>query len=275
MSEKLYITDRNWLNNLNKNNVNIANFWRKKTSKCNMEIDTVVYFLGRKTENEKRNKKFNRSLYGMGIFKEYKVLTVEEAWNEYKKSNGANTKEEFFNIILEQYGRNKNEKIGCMIFEIKLFDFPIILDDLNIKVKKGVQTEMNLTDTQSKRIKMVMDLNKKKYNDTIKEMNEKWKLEDKKNSVYNEKYYIVYETTDLTNDKKYIGKHETNNLNDGYLGSGSLIKLNIKLKGKENFTRKVLHFCKNSKDMAEMEKMEIDKVKAYENDNYYNLKEEK
>ena len=275
MCEKIYITDRNWLANLEQNNLSVGNFWRKKTSKCNMEQGTVVYFLGRKTDSERRNKKFNRSLYGMGIFKEYKVLTVEEAWEQYKKSNGVNTKEEFLNTMLEQYGRNKDEKIGCMIFDITIFNTPIILDDLNIQIKKGVQTEMNLTDIQSNRIKMVLGLNKEEYNKVISNMSSQWRMEDNKENSYNEKYYLVYLTTDLTNGMKYIGKHETNNINDGYLGSGRIMELNIKLKGKENFSRKILHYCLNSEHMAEMEKLEINKVKAYDNNMYYNLKEEK
>lgn len=84
-------------------------------------------------------------------------------------------------------------------------------------------------------------------------------------------FYTVYEITDLTNGMKYIGKHKTDNLNDGYMGSGRLLKQNIKIKGIENFTKKILHLCKNEQHMAEMERLEIEKVKAYDNDMYYNL----
>lgn len=37
------------------------------------------------------------------------------------------------------------------------------------------------------------------------------------------KYYLVYKTTNLINGKFYIGVHETYNLNDGYFrfGKGS------------------------------------------------------
>lgn len=87
-------------------------------------------------------------------------------------------------------------------------------------------------------------------------------------------YYIVYEITDLTNGMKYIGKHKTTNINDGYMGSGRLLKQNQEIKGIENFEKKILHLCKNDKHMAEMEAMEIEKVKAYENNMYYNLKKE-
>ena len=37
-------------------------------------------------------------------------------------------------------------------------------------------------------------------------------------------YYIVYKITNLLNDKSYLGVHSTNDLNDGYLGSGRQIK---------------------------------------------------
>lgn len=84
-------------------------------------------------------------------------------------------------------------------------------------------------------------------------------------------FYIIYEITDLTNGMKYIGKHKTDNLDDGYMGSGRLLKQNQEIKGIENFTKKILHLCKNEQHMNEMERLEIEKVKAYENNMYYNL----
>lgn len=62
------------------------------------------------------------------------------------------------------------------------------------------------------------------------------------------KFYFVYETTDLTNGRFYIGKHETDNLNDGYLGSGEWIVAAIKKRGKEKFKRKILCFCTNNEE---------------------------
>ena len=37
------------------------------------------------------------------------------------------------------------------------------------------------------------------------------------------KYNYVYITTNLENKKQYVGDHSTNNINDGYLGSGKIL----------------------------------------------------
>lgn len=52
--------------------------------------------------------------------------------------------------------------------------------------------------------------------------------------------HLLYKTTNLINNKIYIGVHSTNDLNDGYLGSGLAITHAIKKYGKENFKRDIL-----------------------------------
>ena len=52
---------------------------------------------------------------------------------------------------------------------------------------------------------------------------------------------IIYKITNLINDKIYVGQHKTS-ADDGYLGSGTILKRAINLYGKENFNRETLEF---------------------------------
>lgn len=83
-------------------------------------------------------------------------------------------------------------------------------------------------------------------------------------------YYIIYETTNLINGKKYIGKHITDNLNDGYLGSGVYLKRAIKKYGKDNFKKDVLLYCESEEDMNNKENEMINN-NMISGEDYYNL----
>lgn len=54
------------------------------------------------------------------------------------------------------------------------------------------------------------------------------------------KHNIIYQTTNLLNGKTYIGRHSTDNLDDGYLGSGTILKRAIRKSGRDSFKRIVL-----------------------------------
>lgn len=67
-------------------------------------------------------------------------------------------------------------------------------------------------------------------------------------------YYTIYQTTNEVNGKTYIGKHVTDDLNDGYLGSGKLLKRAIARYSVENFRKEILHVFDNEADMNAKER---------------------
>lgn len=86
-----------------------------------------------------------------------------------------------------------------------------------------------------------------------------------------ETFFILYKTTNLVNSKTYIGIHKTNNLDDGYLGSGFALVEAVGKYGKENFKREVLKFCNSYDELLELEKLYVDSDWVKDKSNY-NLK---
>lgn len=68
------------------------------------------------------------------------------------------------------------------------------------------------------------------------------------------KHYLVYQTTNLLNGKIYIGQHQTDNLNDGYIGSGVELNLDIEKFGKDNFKREILFDFDSFEEMDNKER---------------------
>jgi hypothetical protein len=84
-------------------------------------------------------------------------------------------------------------------------------------------------------------------------------------------YYYIYKITNLVNNKIYIGVHRTTNLDDGYMGSGSMIKSAIAKHGIENFEKTIIKFFENPKDMY-LAEAEIVTDDFLSRDDVYNLR---
>lgn len=66
-------------------------------------------------------------------------------------------------------------------------------------------------------------------------------------------YYIVYCTTCIITKKWYVGVHSTNNLDDGYLGSGKILKRSIEKYGINNHVRRILFYCNSIEEAYSLE----------------------
>lgn len=83
-------------------------------------------------------------------------------------------------------------------------------------------------------------------------------------------YNYFYKITNNINGKFYYGVHSTNNLDDGYMGSGSYIKNAIKKYGIENFKKEILKFFENIDEMFDYESQLVNND-LVNNPNCYNL----
>jgi hypothetical protein len=82
-------------------------------------------------------------------------------------------------------------------------------------------------------------------------------------------YHLVYETENLINGMKYIGKHSTDNIDDGYLGSGIELRKDVIEHGKNNFQRTILEQFDTEQEAFEYEKQLVTMDTALDK-TYYN-----
>lgn len=80
--------------------------------------------------------------------------------------------------------------------------------------------------------------------------------------------YTIYRTTNLINQKIYIGKHQTDNLDDGYLGSGKYLKRSMDKHGIENFQKEILFVFDNEEEMNAKEAELVNKDFVLQESNY-------
>jgi len=68
------------------------------------------------------------------------------------------------------------------------------------------------------------------------------------------KHHIIYKTTCIITGKWYIGMHSTDDLDDGYIGSGTHLWKSINKHGKDQHVCEVLEYLPTRKDLSNREK---------------------
>ena len=74
------------------------------------------------------------------------------------------------------------------------------------------------------------------------------------------KHHVVYKTTCIATGRYYIGMHSTDDLNDGYIGSGTRLWRSIKKYGKEQHVCQILEHLATRQAASDREKELIDPV---------------
>ena len=82
-------------------------------------------------------------------------------------------------------------------------------------------------------------------------------------------FHFLYKTTNILNNKFYIGVHTTDDLGDGYKGSGSTLNKAFKKYGKNNFNREILEFFETYEDAYNKER-DVVNEELINNPNCYN-----
>jgi hypothetical protein len=82
--------------------------------------------------------------------------------------------------------------------------------------------------------------------------------------------YTIYKITNKINEMIYIGKHQTKNLDDGYMGSGKFLLQSIAEHGIVNFHKDILFVFDNEAEMNAKER-ELVNIKFVKETTNYNL----
>ena len=81
---------------------------------------------------------------------------------------------------------------------------------------------------------------------------------------------MIYKITNNIDGNVYIGKHKTNDKNDGYMGSGLYLRHAQEKYGIENFTKEILFECSSEEEMDKKER-ELVNEDFVKRDDTYNI----
>jgi len=72
------------------------------------------------------------------------------------------------------------------------------------------------------------------------------------------KYHFIYKTTNTVTGHYYYGLHSTDNLDDGYLGSGRRLRYSINKYSKDKHQREIIEFCSDRCSLKKRESELVD-----------------
>lgn len=84
-------------------------------------------------------------------------------------------------------------------------------------------------------------------------------------------FYYLYEIKNTINNKIYVGVHQTKDMDDGYMGSGTVINKAYAKYGKDMFVKTILEYFDSRDDMINREK-EIVNEDFLARDDTYNIR---
>lgn len=84
--------------------------------------------------------------------------------------------------------------------------------------------------------------------------------------------HYIYKTTCNVTGRWYVGMHSTSNLEDGYMGSGKILRYSIRKYGVENHTKEILEFFE-TREILILREIEIVNKELISDGKCMNLKE--
>lgn len=109
------------------------------------------------------------------------------------------------------------------------------------------------------------------YDDIVNADSSKYKYNKEyidRESKMKYKHNFVYKTINQVNGKEYIGVHCTNDIDDGYLGSGKILKKAIEKYGVDNFKREIIENFDTREEAFDLEYKLVDKEYTLRDDTY-------
>lgn len=112
------VTDRDWFDYQSSHDfIDGINFWTPSPN-CPRQISTGDFFVFKLAG-------LGDLIGGYGTFVEYKYQSLDDAWKEFGRKNGADTKEEFVNKI-KSFGPKNDTACGCIVLkDVVYLDEPV------------------------------------------------------------------------------------------------------------------------------------------------------